>query len=116
MCERFSRNYTWTQIYAMCPAVVALWLIASGGFAQDVPRNALMETGYVETRTCLEQAYKKLLRGGIKNHAALVSQGMALCRAQISVFSDHLHGTKDENSSMIVWLAEQQLSLTLKNQ
>jgi len=116
MCERFSRNYTWTQIYAMCPAVVALWLIASDGFAQDVPRNALMEPGYVETRTCLDQSYKKLLRGGIKNHAALVSQGMALCRAQISVFSDHLHGTKDENSSMIVWLAEQQLSLTLKNQ
>ena len=116
MRGRFSLNGTWTQIYAMGPAVIVLWLIACSAFAQNVPRNALMEPGYVETRTCLDQSYKKLLRGGIKNHAALVSQGMALCRAQISVFSDHMHGTKDENSSMIVWLAEQQLSLTLKNQ
>jgi hypothetical protein len=116
MYERFSRDYTWTQVYAMCPAVIAFWLIASGAFAQDVPRNALMELGYVETRTCLDQSYKKLLRGGIKNRATLVSQGLALCRAQISVFSDHLRGTKDENSSMIVRLAEQQLSLTLEHQ
>jgi hypothetical protein len=116
MCGRFARGYTWTQIYAMYPAVIALWLIASGAFAQDVPRNALMEPGYVETRTCLDRSYKKLLRGGIKNRAALVSQGMALCRTQISVFAGHMHGTRDENSSMIVWLAEQQLSLTLEHQ
>ena|SRR5215213_3001901 len=100
----------------MYAAIIALWLISSGAFAQDVPRNALMEPGYVETRTCLDQSYKKMVRGGIKNRAKLVSQGIALCRAQISVFSDHLHGTKDENSSMIVWLAERQLSLTLQHQ
>ena len=116
MCGRLTCGYTWAQIYAMYVAVIALGLVASSAFAQNIPRNALMEPGYVETRTCLDQSYKKLLRSGIKNRAAIVSQGMALCRAQISVFAGHMHGTKDENSSMIVWLAKQQLLLTLEHQ
>src|SRR6476469_2392840 len=116
MCERFTGGCTWAKIYPMNAAVIGLGLVASSAFAQNVPRNALMEPGYVETRTCLDQSYQKLLRGGIKNRAALVSRGMALCRAQISVFSGHMRGTEDENSSMIVWLAEQQLSLTLAHQ
>src|SRR6476646_4045210 len=87
------------RILLSSAAAIALGLTASGAFAQNVPRNALMEFGYVETRTCLDQSYKKLLRGGIKNRAALVSRGMVLCRAQISVFAGHMHGTEDENSS-----------------
>ena len=116
MGGRLTRGCAWAQIYAMYAVVIALGLTASGVFAQNVPRNALVEPGYVETRTCLDQSYRKLLRAGIKNRAALVSQGMALCRTQISVFAGHMHGTEDENSSMIVWLAEQQLSLTLEHQ
>jgi len=108
--------YKGHRIIVSSAAVIALGLTASGAFAQNVPRNALMELGYVETRTCLDQSYKKLLRSGIKNRAVLVSRGMALCRAQISVFASHMHGTEDENSSMIVGLAEQQLSLTLEHQ
>ena len=100
----------------MYAATIALWLISSSAFAQALPRNALMELGYVETRACLDQSYKRMLRGGIKKRATLVSQGIALCRAQISVFSNNLRGTKDENLAMIVRLAEQQLSLTLQHQ
>ena len=102
-------------MHAMYAATIALWLISSSAFAQALPRNALMELGYVETRTYLDRSYKRRLRGGIKKRATLVFQGIALCRPQIAVFSNNLHGTKDENSAMIVRLAEQQLSLTLQH-